>query len=908
MACGDKNQSAIEEARDQLFLDTADGARLTAVTGNLGIDRPGFGFGDDEWRAIGKFVGIQSKQIRNIFYRMIELCLGPQFARIGTLENAVQVADNQLIAIDPSPFIQLGTLVIDPTLPTEETISYCIRDLTTGVFFLSTALKNFHPVIPPGSGQLSATAAAAATTLQLIDSSGLPDPSLYPFPIIVERGTIYEEVVKVIGNDTSTGVLTLDSSTPLVFQHDGPDTLFLTVQLAADAPQGRTFLQFEPGATRGFPASGWVRVNHSGGNDEVVQFVSNDVATNALMLKTPLKNAHVALEHVELVRPGASVEVCQLLEQGVHWELWETAPRKVEVIIPKDFKALGPLDATWLHQAVPAAVSTTTTISTLATDFAIPVTSVSGFPDYAGMVTLNGAPAPVGFIQQIAAANTVATVAANTASGALTMLYALDQASPADMPATQRPFWVVIDSGGGSEETVRVLSTDQSTGRLHFAAPLTNAHTAGQTIGPVDQILLDEEAGGTLSPGATVALFSVPYLGFPALEQGNNRDAFGSVQLNRFPGGYIYNNLLRGVSATSTFLSAVIPPVITIASPQIVGRTNLEVDDASEWPAPPFSPFKVRVDEGSGGQEDRTLIDRTLRTSATGTTPASSIGDTSMAYTLTSSGEFPESDGVHAAGYRIILDKGGANQEIAVVAQNVISSHTFSFITPLTHVHGSGESIALLDDVLTFDLLTRAHPTPGGLVHAYTSDLFVSPAPTTFPSAGGWLWLNFGKEILNVRKRITVITSATSYVLMSTADLPTSGYPYQLILSDGQFSEEPVFVTNNNTSTNTLTFQSPGALSTHNVGEYASFISGDPESIEYETKEASPDRLVFSTPVLLQSGHLVGERVMYSPEVSESHSDGSSYGFKLPPDVASCLTTMFEMVRAAGIQVSITLK
>jgi len=44
-----KNQSAIREVRDQLFADTADGRRLNIVGANLGLDRPAFGFSDDNF-------------------------------------------------------------------------------------------------------------------------------------------------------------------------------------------------------------------------------------------------------------------------------------------------------------------------------------------------------------------------------------------------------------------------------------------------------------------------------------------------------------------------------------------------------------------------------------------------------------------------------------------------------------------------------------------------------------------------------------------------------------------------------------------------------------------------------------------------------------------------------------------
>lgn len=905
MGCDDKNQSAIEEARDQLFLDTADGGRLNNVTGNLGLDRPGVGFGDDEWRAVGKFVGINFKQIRNIFYRMIELCLGPQFARIGTLAAATEVADHQLLAIDPAPFIQLGTLIVDPTLPTEETVNYCIRDLTSGRFFLKTALQFAHAIIPPGSGLLSTTAPAGSTLLQLISAADLPDPGVVgPYPVILDRGTLEEEVMQVTAIDFVLNQLTLLNPTAL--QHDGPDTLFYTAVLAQAEPAGRTFLQFDANDTRGFGSAGWVRIDHGNASDEVVQFESNDVVESVLFLKMPLVNVHAANQHVELVRPGAGVEVCQLLEQGVHWSLWETAPRKVQVLIPKDFKKLGPFDATWMHDTVPAPVSTTASLNSAPGDFAIGLVSGVGFPT-AGMVSLS-AGTPVGFLYRALQTDVIATVKNNTLAGDLAAQYTLDAFSPQDMPTTVRPFWVVIDSGGGSQEFALVTSAVHATGQLIFSAPLVNPHTAGQTIGPVDQVLLDQPLVAPVGSGDTVALVRVPYGGFPLLEEGNNRDNTGAVQLDHFPGGYVFDNTLRGVSAISSFLSTLVPPIIEVAWPQLAARTNIEVMDADDWPASPFTPFKVRIGEGTGSQEDRTIIDRTLQGDATGTVLGPSIvGDTSMTYTLVSVGEFPESDGVYPAGYRVIIDRGGAHEEIAIIGDNAVATHTFTFMAALTQPHAATETLELLNDVLTFDLLTRAHPTIGELVHAYITELFVSPAPTDFPSAGGWLWLNFGKEILNVRKRITVITSPTSYQLASTVDLPTSNYPYRIVLSEGQFNEESVLVTNND-GVNTLTFAGPGAVNTHVVGEYAFFECGDPEVVEYRQKLASPDRLVFQVPTLLNSGHIVGERVMYSPLVSASNPDGSSYGFKLPPDPSACLKAMFELVRAAGIQVTITLK
>jgi hypothetical protein len=472
---------------------------------------------------------------------------------------------------------------------------------------------------------------------------------------------------------------------------------------------------------------------------------------------------------------------------------------------------------------------------------------------------------------------------------------------------------VIINQGNPSQEIVRVIGTQP--GKLTFAAPLANSHAAGEVVQPLDQIVLVTPAGVILAPGLNVVTVVEPYGSFPALEDGNNRDNTGAVRLYHFPGGYIYDPTQRGVSAHSALMTSTVPPVIRVASTQTPQTTALEVDDASLWPAPPFTPFKVRIGESTGFEEDRILENRVLKGDATGTTPAALVGDTTMAYTHTSAVEFPQSDGVHNANYRVLLSKGTAREEIAFVAQNDIGTHTFTFVLPLTKVHNNLDTIELMADVLTFDIITKKHVGPswtptklGHPVHAFVSEIDVGAALTGFSAVGGWLWVNFGKEMIDVRQRITTITSPTSYTLASTANLPTSGYPYQIILSEGQANEEKVFVINNNTGTNTLTFQAPGAVNTHVVDEYAQFIAGDPEAVAYSSTATGPNRVVFSPPILLDTRHLAGERVMYSPAISQSHTDGSSYGFKMPPDPSGCLSVMFELVRAAGIQVKVILK
>ena len=149
MGCADSNKSSLKEARDQLFLDTADGLRLNNVTDNLGLVRPGIGASDDDtWRAIAKLIALKPKMILGQFLRVLDVILGPQYARIGTLANSTAISDTSIYALDPSMFTQIGQLIIDPTMPTEEIINFCIRDLITGEFNLETEVLKIYTPIP----------------------------------------------------------------------------------------------------------------------------------------------------------------------------------------------------------------------------------------------------------------------------------------------------------------------------------------------------------------------------------------------------------------------------------------------------------------------------------------------------------------------------------------------------------------------------------------------------------------------------------------------------------------------------------------------------------------------------------------------------------------------------------------
>ena len=199
--------------------------------------------------------------------------------------------------------------------------------------------------------------------------------------------------------------------------------------------------------------------------------------------------------------------------------------------------------------------------------------------------------------------------------------------------------------------------------------------------------------------------------------------------------------------------------------------------------------------------------------------------------------DFPESDGLNPAGYQIILDRGGANEEIVRVFQNTVGTPgTFTLENPTTVAHSAAETVELVNDVLTFDVLSNNHvgpainpSTPGTLVEKTVPTLDLASA-AGFPNAGE-VYINFGKERTNVRARITAVGASTLDFADSSV-FPTTDFPYQIVVGEGLAAEEFASVTANDTGLNRITVSAPFS-GTFSAGDYVEFQAGTPISLEY---------------------------------------------------------------------------
>jgi len=139
-------------------------------------------------------------------------------------------------------------------------------------------------------------------------------------------------------------------------------------------------------------------------------------------------------------------------------------------------------------------------------------------------------------------------------------------------------------------------------------------------------------------------------------------------------------------------------------------------------------------------------------------------------------------------------------------------------------------------------------------------------------------------------------------MLTDSLDSPTTGFPYPLRLGEGTRFEEIVHVTANNTGTDELTISHPTRYA-HLERDYVAFEAGAQESIEYSSIVGNTLR--FSSPVVLKSNHHIEETALGSTILAIINKEGYDFPLRLPPSLLSRLEFLFDLLRAAGVQVTI---
>lgn len=913
----EKKQSALEEVFDQLSLDYADGDYLNIIGSNLGLDRPVFGFGDDLWRAVVRELALGYKQVATKFYALLALFYGPRITQVTNLEQAASIGDRILYVNDVSKFPQIGTLVLDEGLPNEETVTYCFIDRRENAIVLESAVGFSHEARSFDIEKPLMVANTLSTSIAVSNSNQFPTTD-FPFTIVVGRGTPVEEVAEVTANDTDAGVLTLASAlsnvhkkvvpTPIYTEIDQnyfASSVFLKLEDVTQWPSTGVFLTDPVGsftATGGsassvtvsagtFTASRQVRhVVKFDGNitaalaDVEAEVISNtDAALNFLdtlpaspasgdtfsvrvraeyvnidyddsylLLNRPIEDVSIpSTTRVEFEATKTTVALAGVKSEGIGWDIIQSTPRKVELLIPEGLEDAGTLrSASFVHTGVSGASTTLSAPASLGSS-TLTVTSTAGFP-LVGVVTIN--------------------------------------------------------SGGGTEERVAYYVSSSTELTIPISATI-HAHSAGESIDVYEDVH---------STGAVI------------VGDHNAKD-------DTFAGPYVYDLGERAPTGTIAVMEAKtrLPGPTSVALEQEVNRTALEVKDATSFELTSF-PYTVRVGNNTGNSEEVTVNDVNLarRASTTvATTAAPGVTEIEVSALTVGAGgdaaDFPD-----ANGYRVLLGKGTAEEEVVYVISTLTGPDRLVLEEATTLTHTATSTVELMADVLTTDPLQDDHkglvartqrstvqsagaskPTTTDalvsiteIVQPEVSEIELDPISgyaTNFPTENGTAIINFGNGVTGVSSAIssTVSVGDTTLNVTSASSIFPALTPYIVVIGRGQTNEERVIVTTTNPSSIEIAGGTYGAKFAHSAGETVELVSGVQETVAYSTFTGT--KLVLDTPIVFDTIHSSEELVVSSESQSDPRNTGYDFPLRMPTDPSVRLDFLIDLVRAAGVQVTI---
>ena len=383
-------QSQVNAAFDQIYLDTSDAGRLSAVGSNVGLPRPQLGLADDaEFRAIVRRIAQKRKLTEDAFRRLMETCLGPQYARRSALTEAVTAGAQFIDVVDASVFTPAGTIVLNPTQGTEDRVRYVGRDLENNRLVLSSPLVHGHAIVADASNTLKQDIAIGGTSAILVESRTFPTTG-YPYPIVLSQGTEHEEVSLVTLNDTTTNTLTLLAGTANA--HAGFVSQPITSKVGKATVAGQYFLTVSGGvdALENYPSDGWIRIDKGLVTEEVVRYSRLDVLEATFYFDAPLGQPHALGGAIDLVSTGGVVATAGVYQAGSHWEVYETRPSQVVLYIPPELRRLFLRDASWLHGEAVAPGGTVLDVAYNPPALSVGVVSPTSLPS-GGLYEVNGA-------------------------------------------------------------------------------------------------------------------------------------------------------------------------------------------------------------------------------------------------------------------------------------------------------------------------------------------------------------------------------------------------------------------------------------------------------------------------------------------------------------------------------------
>ena len=657
----------------------------------------------------------------------------------------------------------------------------------------------------------------------------------------------------------------------------------------------------------------------------IVQYVSLDYDSHTLTLRAPILETNLTIPHnstVELMVVGETAALSPVKFVGTGWDIIQTTPRLVELLIPEDIQDPNDLrSSSHIHDDTLATTSTTNSVQADPNDTTLTAASFAAFPD-AGTVELDPGG---GSAERVPFGKAISSVKTYAAAGD-TSLFLVNSRS---FPSTGS---VVVDPGLDTEETLAYSANDTVTGELTVSATLEE-HRVGDIVKCDTELLLQDVVINTHLVGTTIEFYQPKY-GATDIPIGD----FNQVP-DAFPGPYLYSLDERAPTGTValTNASSIVPGATILAIGQAAGRDALEVETGLTILEGTSGVFNLSVGIGSAREETIQIDSVAIKGRAATTIAAdpalgaTTIEVTSLApHVSAEGGTFPPE-----GGYRIVINEGLSTREVAyVVAARTEGGPTYFFDLedPLTIDHPNGATVDLMADVLETNVpLTKSHAgytalsnrsTALGGVNAYYSlqDTTGNPelaqvrigsitlaSGTGLDTDGGDVIFNFGNGTIPVEAVIDSGVSAgdTAVSVDSSDAFPAPTSRFVAIIGVGTPNEEKVLVNANNTGTDVFTLGdgTHGVQYAHAIGEIVRFEPGLQEDVEFS--EVDTNILRFAPEIVLQYTHYPVETVIDSSATSDPADNGYDFPFRMPIDILVRLQYLLDIVRAAGIQVEL---
>lgn len=384
----------------------------------------------------------------------------------------------------------------------------------------------------------------------------------------------------------------------------------------------------------------------------IVQYVSLDYGSNTLTLRAPILETNLTIplnSTVELMVVEETAALSPVKFAGTGWDVIQTTPRLVELLIPEDIRDPNDLrSSSHIHDDTLPTTSTTNSVQVDPADTIVEAASFASFPD-AGTLELDPGG---GSAERQPYGRAISEVKTYVAEGAGTVVLVNSR----NFPSTGS---VLLNPGADNEETLAYSSNVTATGTLTLTGTTTNEHRVGE-VAKCDTELRLQSTGGATNTHAigTTVQFYQPKYGSTDVPIGDFNQ-----QQQTWPGPYVYSLDERAATATValTNTTSLVPGTTGLLLGQASGFEAIEVEDGLSMLEGISTPFDLRLGAGSSREEVIQVDSVAIKGRASTTLAADPalgatvIQATSLApHPAGEGGTFPE-----GGGYRIVINEAG---------------------------------------------------------------------------------------------------------------------------------------------------------------------------------------------------------------------------------------------------------